>query len=84
MKLRELVETRDALRCKLEVYRQIYIFLQEFVSTDNREAKKSITLEGSDTLFVPDYVIEDIIADIDTNHVQQLEAEIKEIDERII
>lgn len=84
MKLRELVETRDKLRYKLEVYRQLYIFLQEFVSTDNREAKKSITLEGSDTLFVPDYVIEEIITDIDTSYIQQLETEIKEIDERVI
>ena len=84
MKLRELVEEINNLRYKLEVYRQIFIFLQEFVSTDSREAKKCIGLEGSDNQFVPDYIIEEIIGNIEQEYIRPLEEKTKELEERNI
>jgi len=84
MKLRELVEQIGNLKCKLEVYREIFIFLQEFISTDNREAKKSIGFEGFDSQFVPDYIIEEVIANIEQDYIRPLETQIKELEERTI
>jgi len=81
MKLREFIQQRDDTKFRLEVYRQIFIFLQEFISTDNREERKSIESEGQ---FVPDYILEEIIEHIEKDHINDLEAKIKEFEEKTI
>jgi hypothetical protein len=83
MKLRELVEQVDNTKYKLEIYKEIYIFLQEFTSTDSREAKKVIALEGSDSKFVPISIIEEVIEDIEST-IKALETSIEELEEKEI
>lgn len=82
MKLSELIDKRNTLRSKLEVYNELNIYLQEFISTDNRPAKKVIEYSGSQREFVPEYVIEDIISDLVLNFIEPLTKELIEIDQK--
>ena len=84
MKLRDLVEQRDNLKYKLEVYKQLFIFLQEFIATDSRDIKKFISIEGSEGQFVPDYVIEEVITNIEQEFIKKLEEQVLEMNERKI
>jgi len=82
MKLREFIQQRNDAKFKLEVYRQIFIFLQEFIATDNREERKSIECEGIG--FVPDYILEEIIGHIERDHINDLEKTLQDFEEKII
>lgn len=81
MKLREFIQQRDDTKFKLEVYRQIFIFLQEFIATDNREERKSIECEGQ---FIPDYILEEIVEHIEKEHINDLEVKLQDFEEKVI
>lgn len=84
MKFAEMLEERNNIRARLEVYREVLIYLQEFVSTDNRPAKKSIEYSGAAKEFVPEYIIEEIVEDIDSKYVQPLTDQLTDIEQKEI
>jgi len=84
MKLSEFIDRRNSIRAKLEVFNELTIYLQEFISTDNRTAKKIIEYTSSQREFVPEYVIEDICNELNSTYIEPLTKELIELDQKEI
>lgn len=84
MKFIDLIEERNSVRARLEVYTEMSIFLQEFIATDSRPAKRAIEYQGSQKEYVPEYIIEEIIQTLDTEYIQPLTTQLNEIEQKDI
>ncbi len=81
MNIKEFVLHLTNLKFELEVYKELSVFLSEFLRTDNRiEPKKAIEIDGQ---FVPDYILEKIL-EIFIKKIDDLEKEIHTCETRVI
>jgi len=80
MTVKDLINKHTDLKCEIEVYREICIFLQDFLPTDSRKAKASIEIDGQ---FVPDYILEKILNEM-SDKIEGLDKEIAECETKMI
>lgn len=81
MNIKEFLVHLTDLKFEVEVYKEISVFLSEFLRTDNRdEPKKAIEIEGQ---FVPDYILEKIL-EVIVKKIDDLEKEIHTCETRVI
>ncbi len=81
MNIKEFLQNLSDFKFEVEVYKEISVFLSEFLRTDNRsEPKKAIEVDGQ---FVPDYILEKVL-EVIVEKIDDLEKEIHKCESKTI